>query len=70
MKKADVKLIAAQLVECGKGLALAEFLKEGEAKEKAEAVLNEQIDNICRQLETYCEDVDFAFVKEMLENGN
>ena len=64
-----MKLYVAQLVECGKGLALASQMEAGEAKEAAENLLNNTIDDICKQLELYCEDVDFAFVKEMLEDG-
>ena len=71
MKKKEVRLYCAQLVECGKGLALASMLDNGsEARQAAERVFENQIDNICKQLELYCEDVDFKEAQEYLEDGN
>ena len=60
MKKAEINLYCAQLVECGKALALASMMeKESPAREAAERICNDQIDGICKQLELLCEDADF-----------
>lgn len=69
MKKSELKLQVASLVECGKGLALASYIENAEAREATEKLLNEQIDAICEQLTLLCEDVDLSFIGEMLENG-
>lgn len=69
MKKAEIKIYVEQLVEAGKGLAYASMMEEGRAKEAAEELLFKTIDDTCKQLELYCEDVDFAFIEEMLEDG-
>lgn len=59
MKKEEMRSYAAQLVECGKGLAYAEAMPEGEGKTAAEELLNSAIDDVVKQLELICEDVSF-----------
>lgn len=68
--KKEMKLYCAQLVECGRGLTLAEAMPEGsEPRKAAERVLNNCIDEIVKQLELTCSDTDFEEIKEYLEDG-
>ena len=69
MKKKEMQLYAAQLVEAGKGLALAENLEDTELKEKALFILSETIDNVVKQLELMCEDCDYKKIEEVLKDG-
>lgn len=68
--KKEMRLYCAELVECGKGLALASCMEEGSKSRKAaEKVLNEHIDQILKQLELTCSDVDYSQVEEYLQDG-
>ena len=68
--KKEMRLYCAELVECGKGLALASLMEEGsKQREAAEKVLNEHIDQILKQLELTCSDVDYSQVEEYLQDG-
>lgn len=69
MKKKEMQLYAAQLVEAGKGLALAENLEDKELKEKTLFILSETIDNVVKQLELMCEDCDYKKIEEVLKDG-
>lgn len=69
MKKKEMQLYAAQLVEAGKGLALAENLEDKELKEKSLFILSETIDNVVKQLELMCEDCDYKKIEEVLKDG-
>lgn len=69
MKKKEMQLYAAQLVEAGKGLALAENLEDKELKEKALFILSETVDNVVKQLELMCEDCDYKKIEEVLKDG-
>ena len=69
MKKAEVDLLVAQLVECGKGLALASLMEEGQVKKLSENLLKERIDEICKEFNLQCSDLDFTEAKEILEDG-
>lgn len=69
MKKKEMQLYAAQLVEAGKGLALAEHLEDKELKQKALFILSETIDNVVKQLELMCEDCDYKKIEEVLKDG-
>ena len=64
MKKKEIKLIVASLVECGRGLAFADHLPEGAAKKEGTRLLNEQIEGFSKQLELLAEDASFREVKE------
>lgn len=64
-----MQLYAAQLVEAGKGLALAENLEDKELKEKSLFILSETIDNVVKQLELMCEDCDYKKIEEVLKDG-
>lgn len=70
MLKKEMKLYASTLVEAGKGLALAEMLKDEELKEKSINILNETIDNTLKQLELLCIDCDFKKIEEVLKDGD
>lgn len=70
MLKKEMKLYASTLVEAGKGLALAEMLKDEELKEKSINILNETIDNTLKQLELLCSDCDFKKIEEVLKDGD
>lgn len=67
MKKKEMRLLVASLVECGKGLGLASLMPDGKAKEEGTRILNEQIENACKQLELFCEDVDYKELTKKLE---
>lgn len=69
MKKKEMQLYAAQLVEAGKGLALAEHLEDKELKEKTLFILSETVDNVVKQLELMCEDCDYKKIEEVLKDG-
>lgn len=69
MKKKEMKLYAATLVECGRGLALADMMPEGKARDEAERIINLEIDSILTQLELLCEDVSFKKIEEVLNNA-
>lgn len=69
MKKKELKLYAAQLVESGKALALASLMPDKEIKEAAERLANESIDNVLKQLELFCEDCDYKKIEEILNYG-
>ena len=64
MKKAEMQILAQQLVESGKILMLASYMEEGsEPRKAAEQVANDSINFVLTQLELFCEDADFR--KEM-----
>lgn len=67
MKKKEMRLYAAQLVESGKGLALAELMEEGESKKAAIDLFNKSIDDTLKQLELLCSDCTFKEVEEFLD---
>lgn len=67
MTKSEMKLYAAQLVESGKGLALAELMPEGEAKRSAIEAFNKSIDDTLKQLELTCSDCTFREVEGLLD---
>ena len=56
MKKKEMRLYIAQLVESGKGLGLASLMEKGKARSEAERVLELSVDSIAKQLELLCED--------------
>ena len=68
MKKKEMKLLVATLVECGKGLAYASQMPKGsKEREAGTRILNEQIDGALKQLELLCEDVDYKKAAEILK---
>lgn len=67
MKKKEMRLYIAQIVESGKGLGIASLMPEGKPREEAERVLNLSIDSLASQLEMLCEDASFKV--EELENA-
>lgn len=68
--KKEMRLYCAELVECGKGFALASHMEEGsEQRKAAEKVLNEHVYQILKQLELTCSDVDYSQVEEYLQDG-
>lgn len=70
MKKKEIRLYVEQLIETGKGLALASFLPDGsKEKEAALKCLNESKESILSQLELLCEDCDYKKIEEVLTYG-
>lgn len=66
MTKKEIKLYAAQLLETGKGLALASLMPAGKAKEEAERILNLNADSVCSQLELLADDCTYKEIEENL----
>lgn len=69
MKKKELLIEIQALVECGKALALAELMPEGEAKKKTIKLAETEIENARKELSALAEDASFEEVKEMLEDG-
>ena len=68
--KKEMQIYCAELVECGRGLALASMMEKGSKKrEAAEKLLNEHIENVLKQLELTCSDVCYNDVEEILQDG-
>lgn len=58
VSKKELRLIIAQCVEAGKGLALAQFMPEGETRTKQTQLMEDVIDNCLKQLEIFCKDAE------------